>query len=175
MTNLAHSEPEVKELEEVKNLASLIKAATDPTKQNEARFKLAQKLYEIKQEKKYRKYGFKSFEAFAEQVTGLKWRTVHYLIEAYEFCKNRPEVFISLGYRKVNTLARMYERLEEVPPEELEKSIRELEGRIITDDFETERRQMTHALKEFIRRHGIDEFKEVVKNVVEQLRKEGVI
>jgi len=173
MNNVSQQIENVKEnvKEEIRQLSELIRASLNREEQNKIRFQLAEKLDEVHREKIYRELGYSSFHEFARDITGLNWRTVRYLIEAYRFARNRPEIFIKHGYRKVNALARVYSSAEEVP-ENLDLSVARINSEVISDDFEAEKRKLIVMLKEYGAKYGAEELKEAIRKAVQQLKEE---
>lgn len=161
-------------IEEITILAQAIKASTDRTKQNELKYELACKLVEIQERKIYREYGFSSFHEFAEKITGLSWRTVRYLIDAYRFVEGRKDVFVQAGYRKINALQRIYERVDEVPAEDLRASIANIYHNT-KETPEKDRKKLSAAIKEFVKSYGIEEFKMLLKKAIAELKEEGLV
>ena len=177
MKNIAHGEEKVKrELEEIKEIAERIHSALDRSVQNRLRYELAEKLLNIRKEEKYREYGYRSFFKFATEITGLKERTLHYLLNAYEFSKGNREVFEKCGYKKLNALAEKYASIEEVPPEDFDLSVRDLKkSRLEEESPEVIERKLSALMKRFIEERGIEEFRSVLKRVILRLKEEGVL
>jgi len=160
-------------IEEITILAQAIKASTDRTKQNELKYELAGKLVEIQERKIYREYGFSSFHEFAEKITGLSWRTVRYLIDAYCFVEGRKDVFIQAGYRKINALQKKYRSVDEVSAEDLRMPVRDI--RTTEETPEKDRRKLSAEIIQFARRYGIEELKELLKKAIAELKEEGLV
>ncbi len=157
----------MKEVEKLRELSKVARVLTDPAERNRLRFEIAKILFEIRDRRIYRQLGYRNFGTFLEREVGLKRRTAELLIEAYLLTKDRPEVFVKAGYRKVILLAKKYGA--DFSEELANKSLREAEEDQ-QESKEKKRKQLKRQVIEFGLEFGLDELREVLKEAVMVLK-----